>query len=251
VTDFDVWHQTDEDSPYTEVSRAQVVLAATAQELADYARGFVRVYDDRPSALLVDDAARAVVKAQALLRAAVVAARAAHVSWEDLGGALDITKQSAHQRYAEDERQWKEALDRPEAVNEIGQRYSRLPYGAENTAAVAARLDEWALRHRQPTDVTGPHPQAPVSGGLRKMGPFDEQLDLHRRLRILWDDHIVPPAELVAALHEREAVLAERLADGGVDPTGNRKAATRSRTRAAEFRARAAAEAEAASKTTA
>jgi hypothetical protein len=168
----------------------------------------------------------------------VVAARAAGTSWEDIGTALGITRQSAHNRFIEAERHWKDVLAHPEGTNTDGLRYSRLPHGADDTAAVAADLDAWVIRHRERTDVLGAHPDAPVSGNLRRMGPLDEDLHLSVRLRALLDEQPLSlPVDELIAIYERQAVLAERLAAGGVEPAGNREHAARAGARAAELRA--------------
>jgi len=60
---------------------------------------------------------------------------------------------------------FEKALAEPESVDSSGNTYSTLPYGAEDTAAIAARLDQWAVRHRQPGKfVGGDHPDAPGAG---------------------------------------------------------------------------------------
>jgi hypothetical protein len=70
------------------------------------------------------------------------------------------------------------------------------------------------------------------------MGPLDEDLHLSVRLRALLDEQPLSlPVDELIAIYERQAVLAERLAAGGVEPAGNREHAARARARAAELRA--------------
>lgn len=237
TTRDDVWHQSDDDSPFTEEARAQVVLAYLARELADSAHYFVSA-TPRPEVGIVGDAFRLANTAESLLRYAVVVARAAGHSWERIGEELDITKQSAQKRFGDAVARFEKALAEPEAVNSFGNTYSTLPYGADDTAAIAARLDQWAVRHREPGRlVSRDHPDAPVSGGLRRMGPLEELQDISARTRRLLQDHIFP-AEQLAPLYEREAVLSERLADAGIQPAANRQSAAKSRQMAARARAR-------------
>lgn len=221
----DVWTQTDADSPWTDEARALVVLASIARELSDHTRSFVAA-DGRPEVKLVGEAARAVANAERLLAAAVVTCRAAGLSWKEIGEPLGVTKQTAQGRFTGAVEQWEEALARPE----------RLPHGARFTAAVAAELDGWAVRHREAHQYVSPqHPNAPLSAGLRRMGPFEEQLDIGSRRRRLLEEHIFPAAQL-APLYDREAVLHDRLANAGVDPANNRASANRARARAEECR---------------
>ncbi|SPL95841.1 unnamed protein product [[Actinomadura] parvosata subsp. kistnae] len=83
-----------EDAPYTELALAQLALAATAQELADFLMEFVvvwRGWHRRP----VEDAARFVRRAQEFLDRAVIVEKVSGASWEDIGDTLEITRQSA------------------------------------------------------------------------------------------------------------------------------------------------------------
>ncbi|MFC7530272.1 hypothetical protein [Actinoplanes sp. GCM10030250] len=221
----DVWTQIDADSPYTDDARARVVLASIARELSDHTRSFVTA-DGRPQVTMVEEASRAVANAERMLAAAVVTCRAAGISWKDIGESLGVTKQTVQGRFTGAVEQWEYALARPE----------RLPHGAKFTAAVAAELDGWAVRHRESHQfVSREHPNAPLSGGLRRMGPFEEQLDISSRRRRLLEEHIFPAAQL-APLYDREAVLHDRLAGAGVDAANNRAAADKARARAEECR---------------
>jgi hypothetical protein len=231
----DVWTQIDADSPYTDDARALVVLATIARELSDSARALVAA-NGRPEPTLVVEAARVVANAERLLAASVVTCRAAGISWKDVGEALGVTKQTAQGRFTSAVEQWEDALAKPEAVDEHGRRYSRLPHGAVFTAAVAAELDGWAVRHREAHQfVPRDNPNAPLSAGLRRMGPFEEQLDISSRRRRLLEDHIFPAAQL-APLYDREAMLHDRLADAGIEPVSNRAQADKARARAEECR---------------
>lgn len=236
----DVWTETDAASPYTEASRARITLSAECRELAEFARGMVPIYG-RAEADLVEDAARLRAQADWVLERAIVAARAAGTSWEDIGAALGVTRQEAHRRYRAAEQRWDDDLAHPEGVQDDGTRYWRLPEAARVPGEVAVELDAWVARHREPHDVQPEAGERPVSDGLVQMGPLEETSDLIGRRRVLMAEHLVPPADQMAAIYDREAVLADRLAAGGVDSALNREAAARARARAAELRAEVAA----------
>src|SRR5829696_3788766 len=189
------WGRFDEHSPYTREAQARVQLSAEARELSDFARAFVAIHG-RADSGLVEDAARLRYQAELVLRYAVIAARAANTSWEDIGDALGVKRQSAHERYAEAERHWQEVLANPEAVNESGERHSRAPFAAMNPAKAGAELNEWVRRHHEPTD--GTLRDAPVSAGLRRMDPLTELLSLSDRRRILLAAQ--PPPDQLAAI---------------------------------------------------
>ncbi|MEV6306007.1 hypothetical protein AB0M02_41805 [Actinoplanes sp. NPDC051861] len=195
----DVWNQTDEASPYTDEARALVELASIARELSDASRTFVAA-GGQPQVSLIEKASRTVTGAERLLSAAVVACRAAGISWKDIGESLGVTKQTAQGRFTGAVNQWTDAP-------------------ATDWFARAAELDAWI----------------PFSGGLRRMGPFEEQLEISDRRRRLLEGHIFPAAQL-APLYDREAVLYDRLAAGGVDVATNMAAADRARRRAQECR---------------
>jgi hypothetical protein len=233
----DVWTEVDEDSPYTTDSLARLAMSAEARELADSARGHVPTRGRRTTAGDVQDAAGLVVHAEMVLQWAVIAAREAGESWEDIGLALGIKRQSAHERYADAVRRWREDLVHPYGVDDDGRRAALLHDAAHDPDYWAPRLDEWARRHLDPGDVD--YGERPVSAGLRRMGPLDELLALGTRRTALLAEHLAPPPAEVAAICEREAVLYERLADAGLDVTVNREAAARARARAEQLRAEA------------
>ncbi|MEU6721930.1 hypothetical protein ABZ897_61745 [Nonomuraea sp. NPDC046802] len=226
-----------EDAPYTEQSLAQLALAATAQDLADFLIGFVAVWptsEPRP----VEDAARFVRRAQELLDRAVIVEKVGGASWEDIGDTLEITKQSAHAKFRQAVEEWEAAVKRPIVTDEIygiggleARTYNRMPAGTSTPDETAAYLDRWALAHADGRDVGG----RPVSGGLARMTPLVELMSLSTGA--LFEEFVVPPPHLLAENAEREAVLWERIAAGGHRTRDAKKHAAAARQRAADLRA--------------
>ncbi|MEV0149962.1 MULTISPECIES: hypothetical protein [unclassified Nonomuraea] len=238
----DTSEPTYEDAPYTELSLAKLALAATAQELAEFAASFVAVYPGRPDA--VEDAARCLARAQELLERAVIAQRAAGDSWEDIGAALEITKQSAHARFRKASEEWDAAIKRPEVVSEMYgitgrlETYvdNRMPAGTASPQETAARLDRWAIAHAAADgrDID----DRPVSGRMVRMDPLTELMTLTDRSAAIREEFMAPPPHLMAEIQEREAVLWERIAAaGGRSARDATKHAAQARERAATYRA--------------
>ncbi|WP_155127438.1 hypothetical protein [[Actinomadura] parvosata] len=228
-----------EDAPYTELALAQLALAATAQELADFLMEFVvvwRGWHRRP----VEDAARFVRRAQEFLDRAVIVEKVSGASWEDIGDTLEITRQSAHAKFRQVAEEWEAAVKRPIVTDEIygigglqTRTYNRMPAGTATPDETAAYLDKWAIAHAQADgrDIE----ERPVSGGLVRMDALTELLTLHNRTAAVLDEFAAPPPHLLAEIYEREAVLLDRVAAGG-----SGRSARDAKKRAAEARERAA-----------
>lgn len=220
---------TDEAAPYTEEARARAAFAVMAQEVAETAIRLVRV-NDTTDAGLVAEVDALVRTSQQLLTRAVVAARANPTqSWEKIGAALGVTRQSAQTRFGPACDAWTAAFNEQGGV---------LPDGAADTADAAAALDVWLLQHLDSTAYRA-HPEQPVSGGLARMDPHEETGDITRRERLLWQQHLQPPYDQLAALADREAVLLDKMAEIGLG-TNSRQEAVKHRALAAGYRAQAA-----------
>ncbi|RSN05958.1 hypothetical protein DMC63_37745 [Streptomyces sp. WAC 05977] len=183
------------------------MLSAEAAEMADYLRGFVTIGEHElredgsaPSAgSVVGEANRLPGMARRVLEAAVVYARLGKVTWEEVGGALDVTRQSAQERFDEVVDEFREALlspEYPDYTGKFGQLRWRLHPAAREPEATAQDLDEWVRRHRDPDDVVDEPEVAPVSGGLTRMDPYAEQRWHSARAHQQWKD----AADDVAAL---------------------------------------------------
>lgn len=135
---------------YTPSDHARVAMAAaTWSVLGSAVDALVPElrHEARPTALI--DAARKVHSAAArLMEAAVVASHEQGMTWTQIGSALDVTKQSAHERYADNVtgfRQqlaaWLNAL--AEAPSAKPRAVSSTPPLLVDTAWYAPRLDAW------------------------------------------------------------------------------------------------------------
>src|SRR6266566_6414634 len=163
---------------YSHKAQARVALSVAARQVSDAARSLVPT-DDRESGVgeLVERAAQLVNEVRAVLERAVVYEREQGASWQTIGAALGISRQTAHERFAEVERRWQDALRRPYAeAGPGGQRALRLPDGAEDPERWGHQLDSWVIRHRDRADVdTGEHP---VSGRQRAQTLLEASGDL-------------------------------------------------------------------------
>jgi hypothetical protein len=222
----------DTDAPYTDASRARLAVSLEAQELSDLARRWVNVPPgelrssgsggDRGGT--VEAVRRLCAQADWVMTQAVVYERVGGSTWEQIGEALGVSKQAAHERYAGAEREFREALREPEGVGESGEPYIRLNAAAYEPDRFARDLDAWARRHREPTDAFDD--ARPVSGQLARMDAHTEILALGSRRQWLFRKYIVPPASELLGLARRELAIWERLAgeDAG---RGRRTAANR------------------------
>src|SRR5205823_311872 len=137
----------DVDSPYTADTRARLVLSVAARHLSDFARELVSIHGEgaTPDGAMFADALRLLSLAEQVVEWTAVYERLAGTGWPVLGEVLGMTKQSAHERYAEAEKRFRQALAEPETTNELGMPYNRLPAGADDPDQWAAELDRWAL----------------------------------------------------------------------------------------------------------
>ena len=131
---------------YTAADHARVAMAAAAWSVmtAAYEALVPELRREAPPAVLID-AARSVDRlADQLLRAAVIAGHEQGLTWTQIGGALDVTKQSAHERFADQVTGFRRDLvnylaalrDDPDA---------QLPGGSSvcDTSWYARRIDAW------------------------------------------------------------------------------------------------------------
>jgi hypothetical protein len=146
----------------------RVAYLAACRELSDQARGQVSTHGDeyRRGGELVEDALRLLGQAEQVLRLAVAAERAASTSWQEIGERLDVSRQSAHERFAAGVQEIADGILFPEREpdHERGIGWWACPDGLDDPQRTVARLDEWAVRHREPSDPE--RGSRPVSAGL-------------------------------------------------------------------------------------
>ncbi|HEU4346695.1 MAG TPA: hypothetical protein VFR35_02790 [Actinoplanes sp.] len=221
---------------YSHAVQARLALSAAAKGVSDEARGLVSA-DDRGSGAgeIVERAVQLVDDARAVLERAVVYERERGASWQTIGAAIGISRQTAHERFSEVERRWKDALRRPDAAaGPGGRRAPRLPAGAEDPERWGEQLDQWVIRHREPGDLdTDAHP---VSGQQRPQSLLQAAAELRHDGQEL----ISRGASLVErfAFYERKAVLLEQIAAADPDDPAAGKAAAAARQQLQDARRR-------------
>lgn len=217
---------------------ARLALSQAARSLADQARSLVPTTADRSAGIgeFVEKAQQLVSQAEEVLVRAAVYERERGRSWEDIGKALGITRQSAQDRFAEDVAAWHDGLDQPYLMLTDGSaRIANLPDGAEAPTAYIQALDQWCERHTDPTDGV------PDEGRDRQVSA--NLVEEHRRIRALTkavldqgrrllDRHgagpfgIAPNPVAKRTYWERKVRLEERLAaERPGDPTAQQAAA--------------------------
>jgi hypothetical protein len=175
---------------------ARLAHAKAARELSDTARAEVPTHAD-PDAEEGDFVARGlrlVHEAERVLELAVVLERERGASWETIGMALgQITRQSAHERYAAAHHEFLDALMFPVRRDpDLAWGRSALPDGLEDPAHTAGKLDVWAIRHREPTEP-GAEQISPVSAGLHRDGLHASETSLLARMAAVVAAGALPP----------------------------------------------------------
>ncbi|MFE2684470.1 hypothetical protein [Streptomyces mirabilis] len=238
--------------PYTETALARIVLGGTYREVAEAALARIPTDSDGSSLTGPGDSVRAAADLLALaedvMRRAAVYERERGTSWDEIGEALGITKQSAHKRFAGAVETWRAPFDRPAQLLPDGTPDdARIPYGSRYAPGVprphhgtaeheAQRLEKWLLQHTGPTDHWHGD-EHPVTGGLPRhsttsMLMLTEQIS-HRLLH----DQLVPDPQAQADVCERRVALYERLIREGDAPPQAREWIEKDRARAAALRA--------------
>jgi hypothetical protein len=153
---------------YTDAARARVALSAAARELSDDARELVDTEHETTSNSireLVERVNRLAGAVEELRRLAVVYARERNLSWESVGEALGVTRQTAHERFAKVVDEWHDSLYDPARHT-----YQWLPDGAYNPDQTIARLETWLARHDEHSQPRGVAAGLPAYDALRRTG---------------------------------------------------------------------------------
>jgi hypothetical protein len=222
---------------YSHAAQARLALSTAARGASDQARGLVSA-DDRDSGAgeIVERAVQLVDDARVVLERAVVYERERGASWQTIGAAIGISRQTAHERFSEVERRWKDALRQPDAAaGPGGGRAPRLPAGADDPERWGKLLDQWVIRHREPDELdTGVHP---VSG---QQGP-QSLLQAAAELRHEGWELTSRGASIGErfAFYERKAALLEQIAAADPDDPAAGEAAVAARRQLEDARRRA------------
>lgn len=200
---------------YSRRSRARVAFALACQQVSDYARHAVPTRSDgyARAGEYVEMGARLLSEAQQVLELAVILEREKGTSWEDIGAALDITKQTAHERFSAAFQRWRARLAEPWVPDRGGLLSLQLQDGAEDPEKWARVLDDWVLRHRERSDVDpGEHP---VSGNLQEASVVEQITTALAEVRALQERERNGAATRSQrrAWFRRKAELFERLAE--------------------------------------
>jgi hypothetical protein len=160
-------------APYTDATRARVLLAYEACELAELARAVVPIgaHDLRsdgsvraPGTVLAD-AVHILGAARQLLEAAAVFERLGGFGRPRVGEVLGVPAHLARARFATAEAHFRERLRSPGDTTWLT---SWRTYTAREPLEAAHDLDDWVLRHADDDREASP---APVSGGLARTDP--------------------------------------------------------------------------------
>ncbi|MFF8387777.1 hypothetical protein ACF053_29625 [Streptomyces kanasensis] len=239
--------------PFTETALARLMLSYALRETAECALGGMATGDDASSTVrpgdYIREAARLMRLAEDVQRWAAIYERERGTSWEEIGEALGITRQSAHTRFAEHVKKWRAPLDQPDKLLPDGTPDDeRIPYGARyapghprpyyGTAEDTARvLDNWLRHHGGPTDHWTDQ-EHPVSGGLPRHSTTSMLLLADGASHRLLQDQLVPDPQAQADLCDHRVALYERLIlEGGPVPPEVHQWIAKDRARAAALRA--------------
>ncbi len=187
---------------YGRRARLRTAISSKAAELADSARGLVPTYADgyAVGGEFVQAAASIAADARQLLELAVAYERRRGTSWEIIGDTFGISRQAAHDRFADAEKRLNKALIETWLLGD-GTRGAGLPYGAIDTAAAAGILDRWVIGHLQAADPMARKPEddperlRPVSHNLPPMDTLENSA------------LVLAAAELVAGVGASVALL--------------------------------------------
>ncbi|MFD4412471.1 hypothetical protein [Streptomyces sp. NPDC058475] len=239
--------------PYTETALARLMLCDAYREIAETALARIPTDSDgsdftEPGGF-VREAASLMSLAEDVMRRAAVYERERGTSWEDIGDALGVTKQSAHKRFAGTVDTWRAPFDRPASVLPDGTPDDeRIPYGARYAPGAprpeygtaedhAQRLEQWLLQHTGPTDHWHGD-EHPVTAGLPRHSTTSMVMLLGNVSARLLKDQLVPDPRAEADVAERRATLYERmLREDVVVPAEIHRWIEEDRARAAALRA--------------
>jgi hypothetical protein len=164
---------------WTFAELARIAHLQACRDLANRARSQVSTYGDghRRGADLVEEARQVVGQAEEVMRLAVAAECAAGASWEQIGEALEVSRQSAHKRFAAAVDDIHDRILFPSRESPLpgGLASWACPDGVEDPDRTVQDLDAWALRHRERFDPD--RGQRPVSEGLRRTGETYARVD--------------------------------------------------------------------------
>jgi hypothetical protein len=156
---------------YTPAMLARLVYSHAAYELSERLVSEASTHSDSygRGAFLTEEALATFSEAEELLAAAVVADRTRGAPWQAVAQALDVSAEQARERFAQHEREFREAVLFPHRYPENGALgYTVAPYAVEEPDWVRERLDGWVVKHRRSSAPDRDETQ-PVTRGLAAM----------------------------------------------------------------------------------
>lgn len=156
---------------YTAAMLARLVYSHAAYDLSERLVSEASTYSDGygRGAFVTEEAATTFAEARALLEAAVIADRMRGASWCSVAEALQVSAESARERFAKGEREFREALLFPHRYTENGGLgYTVAPHAVEEPDRVREQLDGWVVEHQRSSGPDRDEPQ-PVTRGLVAM----------------------------------------------------------------------------------
>ncbi|MET9915294.1 hypothetical protein ABZZ74_53310 [Streptomyces sp. NPDC006476] len=219
---------------YSRAALARLVLSYEQRQLAMQAAANVPTDDTYATpGILVTQAQRLVDLAREVLTRSVIYERTNGTSWEEIGEALGITRQSAHERFKAAMDEWELSLVEPFQEDENWPvPCMRIHAAAYEPTWTGRWLDQW-VRETLPAYRDQEYP---VSGHLQPLSADEEMHQVDAAIRHLHSSG-AGPAER-AAVYERKAALLDRIAVEDGTPEAAEQAAE-TRARAAQLRAQA------------
>jgi hypothetical protein len=156
---------------YTPAMLARLAYSHAAFELSERLVSEAATHSDAygRGAFLTEEALATFSEAEGLLQAAVVADRTRGASWQAVAEALDVSAERARERFAQHEREFREAVLFPHSYTENGALgYTVAPYAVEEPDRVREQLDAWVVEHRRSSGPDRDEP-TPVTRGLVAM----------------------------------------------------------------------------------
>jgi hypothetical protein len=175
---------------YTNAMLARLAHAAAAHELSEQliSAGSADADGYGRGAFLTEATHRISSETRALLAAAVVADRLRGASWAEVGDALGITRQSAHERFGDAEREFREAVLFPHRQPEpVGRGYCVAPYAVEQPDVVRERLDRWVVENHRSSSRSELEPFTRGLAAMRDSWTIDRMGEVLRLSEMLID----------------------------------------------------------------
>jgi hypothetical protein len=219
---------------YSRAALARLVLSYERRQLAEQAAAGVPTDDTyATTGILVTEAQQLVELAREVLTRSVIYERTNGTSWEEIGEALGMTRQSALERFKAAMDEWELSLVEPFQTDENWLiPFMRIHGAAYEPTWNGRLLDQW-VRETLPAYRDREYP---VSGHLQPLSAGEEMHQVQAAIRHLHSSG-AGPAER-AAVYERKAALLDRIAIEDGTPEAAEQAAE-TRAHAAQLRAQA------------